>query len=169
MWRLKQTSAVVKWRLSDWTLLRQRVMEDKREDRRRGVEGALTWSIVGGGSYRRDGRSTRGRIRSLSVSLYRGGGADKMVLRIAILKKKRRRKGKKEARWKEERRRDDRWDHRNNLHASQWCCHYTISSLLHSVNTTIEHSMQTLPFCRGCGDLCIATCCSGLEMLPSLL
>lgn len=67
-----------------WTcgelLPQHRPKESRRE--------TLTWSIVWGGSYRRDGRSTRGRVRTLSVSLYRGRRAHKMILGISILQGK---------------------------------------------------------------------------------
>lgn len=70
--------------LFDWTLLAEGMMEAETERRER---CGFTGSIVRRGPYWRDGWSTRRRIRSLPVSLYRGGGANKMILRIAVLRK----------------------------------------------------------------------------------
>lgn len=127
----------------------------------------LTWSIVGWGSYGRDGRSTRGRVRSLSVPLYRGGRADKMILGIAVLERRSEANGKdKKEENKMKRGEEKTWEHVRNKSSETFLNSATLLTFS-GVNTARAHAaMQALPFCRGCGGLCTATYCSGLEMRP---
>lgn len=48
--------------------------------------GSLTWAVIGRSPHWRDGRSARGRIRSLSVSLDCRGRAHEVVLGVTVLR-----------------------------------------------------------------------------------